>query len=1166
MAGWRVGHRLHASSRASGRAPGAGADDRGAIPAVAWILILAALVGCPLSARAGVPLGCDGTASRNIVGPSFEEFVDFSLSASQQVVRLSVVSLGGVNFTPSWRVVDAVGGSPAVSCGTFTTVSSRDCDLPPAPYRIHIQDLGADGSGSAQVHLQLLTLAQACETTALPCDSIVPGDLSTGVDTDIFRFTATAGETVRIALAETPPLSISWRLLDASGHPAAVCGAFTNLAASDCPSLPAGTYQVEVQSVSRNATGSYNIHLQRLTAPCDMTAIGCDQAPAGTIASPGDDALFQFSVGPAAELVRVSVVGLGGLNFSPEWRLLTAAGDAAADCGSFTSILARDCTLPAGSYRLHVQDSLTDASGSFLAHLQRLSAAAACETTALGCDQVLTRDISSRVDTDLFRFAVGAGETVRIAVAEIGPPGVPVSWRLLTADGNPAAACGIFTTVSASDCPQLAAGTYQVEVQASGRDGTASYNVHLQRLTAATACETTTIDCDQVVPGELVTTTDDSLLRFDVAPAEGIVRPSIVGLGGPAFFPQWRILNANGISAADCGSFTTLNARDCNLPPGSYQLHVDDALTDGNGSFIVHLQRLDAAAACETTELPCDEALSGDLPSRLDTDLFRFMAAEGETVRIAAAENGALVAWRLLSAQGAPAPVCGTFTTASTADCQDLAAGTYQVEVQVSGRDLPSAYSLHLQRLDVATACDDTVIACDETLARSIESVVDSDLFRFSLGLVESVRVSLVETSGPGLTVSWRLLNDQGKPAPACGGFTAAATMDCPQLPAGTYQVEAQAQSQNATGSYSVRIGFLQGPCATTPTATPTHTPSATPTSTRTGTSTFTATRTSTPTPTQTQSRTATPTRTHTSTAVPSETRTTTPTRSFTPTATHTPTATGTRTTTPSYTPTETRTATGTRTSTPTNSPTPSTTDTATVTSTPTTTVSATPTDTSTATSTPTTSATASASATPTLTFTATPTASPTVTPIPTATHSPSATSTATPSLTPTPTRTPTSSATHSITATALPTPTATQTATPTPSAPGVTPTPTSTEVPAPSCAGDCDGSGAIGINELIVGVGILLGEQSLSSCPSFDTDLDGLVTVAELVRAVTNALVGCLQTNSAARIGAARLCSAGDRPRSRACISVPSSACDGFGVCRDSAARAMSCASDRAT
>jgi hypothetical protein len=59
------------------------------------------------------------------------------------------------------------------------------------------------------------------------------------------------------------------------------------------------------------------------------------------------------------------------------------------------------------------------------------------------------------------------------------------------------------------------------------------------------------------------------------------------------------------------------------------------------------------------------------------------------------------------------------------------------------------------------------------------------------------------------------------------------------------------------------------------------------------------------------------------------------------------------------------------------------------------------------------------------------------------------------------------------------------------------------------ACAGDCDGDGEVTIEEILLGVGMVLGAP-LDACPSFDTNLDGMVTVEEVVVAIRHALDAC--------------------------------------------------------
>jgi cysteine-rich repeat protein len=189
------------------------------------------------------------------------------------------------------------------------------------------------------------------------------------------------------------------------------------------------------------------------------------------------------------------------------------------------------------------------------------------------------------------------------------------------------------------------------------------------------------------------------------------------------------------------------------------------------------------------------------------------------------------------------------------------------------------------------------------------------------------------------------------------------------------------------------------------------------------------------------------------------------------------------------FTPTPTQTFTRTLTPTLTNTPTP------TFTNTPTPTVTNTPTPTRTFINTP----------TPTFTNTLTPTQTFTRTLTPTLTNTPTPTFTNTPTPTVTNTPTPTRTFTNTPTPTFTNTPTPTLTNTPTPTA--TSGTPTNTPI---VCRGDCDYDGEVTVNELIIGVNIVLGAKPVGACPSFDADGSGTVTVDELIVAVNKALRGC--------------------------------------------------------
>lgn len=59
-------------------------------------------------------------------------------------------------------------------------------------------------------------------------------------------------------------------------------------------------------------------------------------------------------------------------------------------------------------------------------------------------------------------------------------------------------------------------------------------------------------------------------------------------------------------------------------------------------------------------------------------------------------------------------------------------------------------------------------------------------------------------------------------------------------------------------------------------------------------------------------------------------------------------------------------------------------------------------------------------------------------------------------------------------------------------------------------CTGDCDGSTAVTVDEVVVGLSMALGTLPVAECVAFDADSSSSVTVDEIVSAVSNALDGC--------------------------------------------------------
>lgn len=65
-------------------------------------------------------------------------------------------------------------------------------------------------------------------------------------------------------------------------------------------------------------------------------------------------------------------------------------------------------------------------------------------------------------------------------------------------------------------------------------------------------------------------------------------------------------------------------------------------------------------------------------------------------------------------------------------------------------------------------------------------------------------------------------------------------------------------------------------------------------------------------------------------------------------------------------------------------------------------------------------------------------------------------------------------------------------------------PDPTPTPSPSPiACAGDCDGDGQVTVDEVVIGVALAQGSDTVPVCAAFDTDGNGQIEIPELLAAV---------------------------------------------------------------
>ena len=791
------------------------------------------------------PIVCDLPLAGQISPVSDSDLFSFSVVEGETVAVQVVKSApAGLNFAPSWRLI-AGDGDRADACSGFTTATLQNCGpLPVAgnPYRIEVTDTNNDDTGAYNVRLQRITAGQACEVSPLTCDVPSAGQINNPLDSDLFSLTVSTTEQISVQVIPGTPSGLNfrpaWRLLDAAGAGAGGCGLLSTAATRACgPLEPGGSpYSIEVFDQSTDDTGAYQLRFQRLTqsAACESAPLVCDVPASGAIDSPLDTDLWSFTAVDGERIALTAVANVGEpAQFSPSWRLLNADGSTASACGSFSTGASRDCgpLLAANSpYQVEVIDQNADAAGNYTLHLQRITAAAACEGDEITCDVVLDSTIDSPLDSDLLRLTVDEGESIRVSVKTGDSAGANFTpqWRMLAGNGQLAPDCSSFTAL-ATDCgPLPAAGNpYQIEIIDRDRNDTGDFLAHVQRLTATSACDETAIACDDVVDGAIDHPLDSDLFTFDVSENEFFtvtVRKSETA--SETFTPAWRLIDAAGNAASDCGFFSGTLRSDCGpfAAAGSpYRIEVIDQGQDATGDYRVHLQRITSTTACDAETLPCDTTVADTIDSAIESDLWSFPVQEGEVVRIVIGADGTppenfLPNWRLLANSGDLAPAC-SFPTGGSVECGPLpAAGSpYTIEVLDQNSDAAGAYVLNLQRLTSAAACDQTPLSCNSDTAGAFESPLDSDLYSFSVSEGTTIRVSMSsgDLGNTDLTPAWRLLAGSGAPAPACGNFSTSNSLACGPLPAAgnPYRIELAEQGWNATGPYNIKWEVQGGPC-----------------------------------------------------------------------------------------------------------------------------------------------------------------------------------------------------------------------------------------------------------------------------------------------------------------------------------------------------------------
>ncbi|MCS6853203.1 MAG: hypothetical protein NZ523_00395, partial [Elioraea sp.] len=500
----------------------------------------------------------------------------------------------------------------------------------PGTYEIAVTGLP---SPTASYRFRLLDLAEAVPLTL---GARVDGSLNPGNETDLYRFSAAAGDRVFFAHLAGGG-GASWRLFDPDG---AIVAARNGFAADRGPFRlgKTGTYVLAVEGEYwQGATTSYAFVLNRVTD--DTATLPLGERINGEIAHAGQVDRYTFTLTEAKTLYLDSLKDARGLLFRLEGPNGAVFGP--RDLGS-TDAFWEGAAFRAGpgAWTLAVFGSGGE-TGAYAVRLLDLSSGT---IHTPGTPSSGTLDPGN--ETDVWRFSGTAGQRLFID-AQQAPA---ASWRLLDPWGRT-----LFGPESVADRGILtlpASGLYTLLVEGyPWNSGSLSYRFNLQPVSdtaepavlgALTAGEIAHAGQARrytfTLPVETRLFLDTLRNEVDVSFWEEGLRWTLSGPGGVVAERSWN--RGNGGVFGDGNPLLT-------LPAGQYTLTVR-ATSDRTGAFSFRL--LDGAAA---TAITLGSPVSGTLSPGQESDLYRFTAAAGDRFYFDSQQAGSWnTFWRLIGPHG----------------------------------------------------------------------------------------------------------------------------------------------------------------------------------------------------------------------------------------------------------------------------------------------------------------------------------------------------------------------------------------------------------------------------------------------------------------------------------------------------------------------------------
>lgn len=538
-------------------------------------------------------------------------------------------------------------------------------------------------------------------STAIDFGETVSGAISISGEEDVFTFSASAGDVVLSKMTVTTgDLSPRIRINDSEGD--TICSNqsyYWPAEIAHCVLPDSDTYTLRASDCNDGDTGNYQLYLQRLNNPGNVTSMTYGDTLPGSISGAAELDTYTFNVS-SGDLLVVQMTETSS-DFSPDVRVYDPNGDllCQADSSYSTSIIG--CALPVdGSYTMLAGDSWGQGTGAYNVHIQKLNEPAGA--VKLPVAEVKSGTIVAAAEMEAYTLEGSVGDSFIIRANTTSAGGLTPYLRLY--DPNGTLVCSDYGSLAEIvNCTVTTAGEHTLLVSDHYCHDVGSYDVHLTRINDP-------VD-DQAIPyAELQVDTTSRAVQLHTYTFTGKENDIVVAQAAvPArtFSPQLRLYRED--ATLICQDYARTNYGEgaawvyCILPQDdTYVITVGSYTERGPGTYQLFLQRLTPAVNPSSIRFDTSRASSIVQAGEIDTYTFRAASGDVATVRMSAAINTIDPYIHLYGIDGVILGEDSDSTSywdglAEIINCTLPFSGTYTLLVGDCGAGETGDYTLHLE-------------------------------------------------------------------------------------------------------------------------------------------------------------------------------------------------------------------------------------------------------------------------------------------------------------------------------------------------------------------------------------------------------------------------------------------------------------------------------------